>query len=73
MVLGCHQLFTQGIDPGLEGGELQEAHSCLGEGGLCHDGLPQGAMRSMLLGACRQGSMAIDGDCKGGLFLRELD
>lgn len=33
MVLGCHQLFTQGIEPGLEGGKLKGAHSCLGEEG----------------------------------------
>lgn len=62
-----------GVDPGLEGGKLKEAHSCLCEGGLCHDGLSQEAMRSMSLGVRRQDSMAIDGDGKGGLFLRELD
>lgn len=69
MVPGCHELFTQQVDPGMEGG----TPSCLCEGGLCHDGLSQEAMRSMSLGLRRQDSMAIDGDCKGGLFLRELD
>lgn len=24
----CHQVFTQGVDPGLESGKFKEAHSC---------------------------------------------
>lgn len=57
----------------MEGGKLNEAHFCLGEGGVGHDRLRQESMRSMLLGVCRQGSMAIDRDCKGGLFLQNTE
>lgn len=30
-------------------------------------------MRSFALGVCKQGFIAIDGDCKGGTALRRLE
>lgn len=49
MALGATSCLHRG-DPGLEDGKLKEAHFCLCEGGLCHDGLSQEAMRPMSLG-----------------------
>lgn len=73
MASGCHQVFTQGVAPGLEDRKFKEAHSCLCEEGLCHGGLPQEVVRSLLLGICKQGFMAIDGGCEPDPALRELD
>lgn len=53
--------------------EVQGGTFLFREGVLCHDGLLQEVMRSLSLGICKKGFIAIDGDCKGGTSLRRLE
>lgn len=68
----CHQVFTQRVNPGLEGGKFTEAHSCLHEGGLCHSGLPCGDNEIPITGGMQAGFCGHRWGCQGGPALRGL-